>query len=111
MNGQNETRTETLEGYVVDQACLRKYPQDELLERAQAHLQYQILHYFRPSQRDRALPVQLGPLPGLRRLANRGEPTEPVTLLEHHPSFLAFQDAVQESLRTVEEVFIPQRFG
>lgn len=28
---------ETLEGYVVDQACLRKYPQDELLERARAH--------------------------------------------------------------------------
>lgn len=30
-------RTETLEGYVVDIACLRKYPQDELLERARAH--------------------------------------------------------------------------
>ena len=30
-------RAETLEGYVVDQACLRKYPQDELLERARVH--------------------------------------------------------------------------
>ena len=30
-------RAETLEGYVVDQACLRKYPQDELLERARQH--------------------------------------------------------------------------
>lgn len=29
--------TETLEGYVVDLACIRKYPQDELAERAQAH--------------------------------------------------------------------------
>jgi hypothetical protein len=28
---------EVLEGYVVDQACLRKYPQDELLERARVH--------------------------------------------------------------------------
>ena len=28
---------ETLEGYVVDIACLRKYPQDELFERAQVH--------------------------------------------------------------------------
>lgn len=28
---------EVLEGYVVDQACLRKYPQDELLERAREH--------------------------------------------------------------------------
>lgn len=32
-----ESRRETLEGYVVDQACLRKYPQDELLERAREH--------------------------------------------------------------------------
>lgn len=31
--------TETLEGYVVDIACLRKYPQDELLERAREHTQ------------------------------------------------------------------------
>lgn len=30
-------RTETLEGYVVDLACLRKYPQDELAERARSH--------------------------------------------------------------------------
>ena len=28
---------ETIEGYVVDQACLRKYPQAELLERARVH--------------------------------------------------------------------------
>lgn len=28
---------EVLEGYVVDQACLRKYPQNELLERAHEH--------------------------------------------------------------------------
>ena len=31
--------TETLEGYVVDIACLRKYPQDELAERAREHTQ------------------------------------------------------------------------
>ena len=30
-------RHEELEGYVVDQACLRKYPQAELLSRAKAH--------------------------------------------------------------------------
>lgn len=29
--------TETLEGYVVDIACIRKYPQNELLERARVH--------------------------------------------------------------------------
>jgi hypothetical protein len=30
-------KSEVLEGVVVDQACLRKYPQDELLERARSH--------------------------------------------------------------------------
>jgi hypothetical protein len=30
-------QTENLEGYVVDIICLRKYPQDELLERAKVH--------------------------------------------------------------------------
>lgn len=31
------SKQEILEGYVIDQACIRKYPQDELLERARAH--------------------------------------------------------------------------
>jgi hypothetical protein len=30
-------RTETLEGYVVDIICLRKYPRNELLDRAKVH--------------------------------------------------------------------------
>lgn len=30
-------KREELEGYVVDQACLRKYPQDEFLSRAREH--------------------------------------------------------------------------
>lgn len=34
---QNRIQREVLEGYVVDQACLRKYPQAELLVRARAH--------------------------------------------------------------------------
>ena len=37
MREQEPPKREVLEGYVVDQACLRKYPQDELLERARAH--------------------------------------------------------------------------
>lgn len=31
------SKQETFEGYLIDQACLRKYPQDELLERARSH--------------------------------------------------------------------------
>ena len=37
MSERSEDKREVLEGYVVDQACLRKYPQDELLERARVH--------------------------------------------------------------------------
>ena len=36
--------TETLHGYVVDIACIRNYPQDELLERAQVHTRECGLH-------------------------------------------------------------------
>lgn len=38
MREQETPQREVLEGYVVDQACLRKYPQYELLERARAHM-------------------------------------------------------------------------
>ena len=34
---ERSTRQEVLEGFVVDQACLRKYPQDELFDRAREH--------------------------------------------------------------------------
>lgn len=37
MGAENGVTREVLEGYVVDQACLRKYPQDQLLERARVH--------------------------------------------------------------------------
>jgi len=30
-------KTEDVEGYVVDAACIRSYPQDEMLERARVH--------------------------------------------------------------------------
>jgi hypothetical protein len=32
-----ENNKEVFEGYVLDLACIRKYPQDELLERGKAH--------------------------------------------------------------------------
>lgn len=37
MAQSGESKREALEGYLVDQACLRKYPQDEFLERAREH--------------------------------------------------------------------------
>lgn len=33
----NKHQQEILEGYVVDLACIRSYPQDELLQRAEVH--------------------------------------------------------------------------
>ena len=36
-NPETGARTETLTGHVVDIACIRKYPRDELLERARRH--------------------------------------------------------------------------
>lgn len=36
-NDRNATLTETLEGYVADVACLRKYPRNELVERVRRH--------------------------------------------------------------------------
>ena len=32
-----QSKVETLEGYLVDIACLRKYPRDELAQRAREH--------------------------------------------------------------------------
>lgn len=32
-----QQQTEVIEGYLIDLACVRKYPQDELLKRAKAH--------------------------------------------------------------------------
>ncbi|GAA5512379.1 hypothetical protein Dcar01_01093 [Deinococcus carri] len=37
MNKGSDAQNETLEGYVVDLICLRRYRQDELLERAREH--------------------------------------------------------------------------
>lgn len=36
-NGERSMTTEVLEGYAVDLACLRKYPQARLAERARVH--------------------------------------------------------------------------
>lgn len=36
-NDRNATLTETLEGYMVDIACARKYPRNQLLERVLKH--------------------------------------------------------------------------
>lgn len=36
-NDRNAKLTETIEGYVVDIACVRKYPRNELLERVLGH--------------------------------------------------------------------------
>lgn len=66
----------------------------ELLHVLQAHHQYPILHYFRPSKRDRALPVQLGRLLELRRVAV-------------HPSLASLADALDTYIDEVNRHFVP----
>lgn len=72
-----------------------------------AHHQYPVLHYFRPREESRALPVQLGALLRLRRLvaADQGSPV--LTTLSRHPSYLALMDTLASYLAAVEEYFIP----
>ena len=76
-----------------------------LLHVREAHFQYPVLHYYRPSDPDRALPLQLAPL--LSVFGGIGSDREQAA---SHPSLLSMQDAVRVYLTTVENVFIPRRF-
>ncbi|HSK17948.1 MAG TPA: potassium channel family protein [Longimicrobiales bacterium] len=76
-----------------------------LLHVMEAHFQYPVLHYYRSSDPDRALPLQLAPL--LRTFGDDSPRQDPV---EHHPSLRSMRDAVRVYLMTVEDVFIPRRF-
>lgn len=67
----------------------------QLLHVLQAHHQYPILHYFRPSDTDLALPVQLGRLLELRDLTV-------------HPSLASLKDSLQTYLNEVSRVFVPR---
>ena len=72
-----------------------------------AHHQYPVLHYFRPRQASRALPVQLGALLRLRRLVAADQGSLAPTALSRHPSYLALMDSLESYLANVEEYFIP----
>lgn len=80
-----------------------------LIQVMQAHFQYPVLHYFRPQEADRALPIQLIALRQLssttRNVASREQGAG-----ADHPSLRALHDAICLYLRTVEDVFVPKRF-
>lgn len=73
-----------------------------------AHHQYPVLHYFRPREESRALPVQLGALLRLRSLvaADHGAPV--LTTLSRHPSYLALMDTLETYLANVDVYFNPR---
>lgn len=72
-----------------------------------AHFQYPVLHYFRPKERSRALPVQLGALLRLRTLVDADEGSTVVAAFTRHPSYLALTSGVESYLTDVDRLFIP----
>lgn len=74
-----------------------------------AHHQYPVLHYFRPREEARALPVQLGALLRLRGLvaAEHGSPV--LAALGRHPSYRALMNTLDTYLAAVDRFFVPGR--
>lgn len=79
----------------------------DLLHVLQAHFQYPILHFFRPTERSRALPVQLGRLVELRKAAREADAGSELAMLGRHPSFRSLCSSVEEYLRGVDRRFVP----
>jgi hypothetical protein len=79
-----------------------------LIRSLEAHFQYPILHYFRPADDRRALPVQISHILALRAAL----PLRPDSGVQMHGtlSFEALAAAAEEYLRTVESRFVPRRF-
>jgi hypothetical protein len=74
-----------------------------------AHHQYPVLHYFRPREEARALPVQLGALLRLRSLVATERGTSALTVLSRHPSYLALMNTLDMYLAAVDRFFVPGR--
>lgn len=78
-----------------------------LLGVLQAHFQYPILHYFRPTDGDRALPPQLRHLLSLRTSIRTGDHSD-WDEFQDHVSIRSLVGSVERYLSTVEEYFIPK---
>lgn len=72
-----------------------------------AHFQYPVLHYFRPQEPSRALPVQLGALLRLRGLVAADKGSTVVSTFARHPSYLALKSGLESYLTDVDRLFIP----
>lgn len=80
-----------------------------LLGVLQAHFQYPILHYFRPTDESRALPPQLDHLLALRKWMRGSEGARPE--LGQDLSLRSLAGSVERYLTTVEEYFVPEAFA
>jgi hypothetical protein len=74
-----------------------------------AHFQYPVLHYFRPRNRSRALPVQLGALLKLGGRIGQESESDILSTFSGHPSYGALTDAVESYLDDVDQLFVPGR--
>lgn len=81
-----------------------------LLHALQAHFQYPILHYFRPTNEERALPPQMDHLLELRRRVQAPDGSA-ATTLQDDLSVRSLVGSVERYLKTVEEYFIPKTFA
>jgi len=80
-----------------------------LLRVVHAHAQFPVLHYFRPKDPDRALPVQLGRVLSLLGDESRdsdADERKPVAV----PAFGLLQDALMRYLVEVNHGCVPARF-
>lgn len=74
-----------------------------------AHHQYPVLHFFRPREQARALPVQLGALLRLRSLVAAEHGCPALAGLGRHPSYRALMNTLDTYLAAVDRFFVPGR--
>lgn len=79
-----------------------------LLHVTQAHSQYPVLHYFRPIDPTKSLPVQAGALVELRRRLGDPAPDAGPAILVSYPGWRALFNAVEEYVSTVDSGFVPE---
>lgn len=81
---------------------------ESLLRAVETQHQYPVLNYFYSADSARALPVQLGRMLDLDRLAQSQASTG--SRLAEHPSYLALRRALHVVVSELDENFIPESF-
>lgn len=81
-----------------------------VLQTIQAHMQYPILHYFRPTSAQDSLPLQLRHLLAVRRRVRTEEPAE-ATAFASDLAVRSLAGSVERYLEMVDRYFVPAGFA